>query len=324
MTDEPQAMRPHHDREAVVIGYGFEYLVMALNCARSIRASNPGLVTTLVTNMPIDPAVVADRFDRVVVRDEPTDRNRLVKTSILDHATAAKVLYVDADSEVVGDLDPVFRLLDRFDVVLRMIAIPVNKPFDLAPGIPGGVFPHLHGGMFLLRDEAPAREFLANWQRRMVESGLSRDQPALARTVYDLPELRLIVLNAIWSADEFEASTLFDAAKHEPPRIRHYARPHTDLAVARRLRATLEGSLPLLPDGLRRDPELAADVARVREKYRRLTHPLFSSPLTRGPYLLAAHRWGRWRRGMEVDVTDRRASAVGRAYVRDAGRLWQD
>ena len=114
------------DREAVVIGYGFEYLVMALNCGRSIRATNPGLATTLITNVAIDPAVIADRFDRVVVRDEPADRNRLVKTSVLDHTVGERVLYVDADSEVVGDLDPAFRLLDRFDVVLRMQAIPVN------------------------------------------------------------------------------------------------------------------------------------------------------------------------------------------------------
>jgi hypothetical protein len=308
------------EREAVVIGYGFEYLVMALNCGRSIRATNPRIATTLVTNVPIDPASVAEHFDRVVVRDEPSDQNRFVKTSILEYASAEHVLYVDADSEVVGDLDPAFHLLERFDVVLQMHTVPVNKPFELAPGMPGQLFPHMSGGMFLLRDGEPARRFLAQWQRRLVESGLSRDQPALARTVYDLPELRLVVLNAIWSADEFEAATLFDPAKHEPPRIRHYARPHLDLAVARRLRGTLEELLPTLPTSLR----ASDDVARVREKYRRLTHPLFASRLTRRLYLAAAHRWGRVRHRVVVDVTDRRAIAQGRAYTRDAGRLWED
>ena len=307
------------DREVVLIGYGFEYLVMALNCARSIRASNPGLATTLITNVAIDPASVTDRFDRVVVRDEASDANRLVKTSVLDHTTAAQVLYVDADSEVVGDLDPAFRLLERFDVVLRMQAVPVNKPFALAPGIPGGVFPHLHGGVFLLRDVPPAREFLAHWQRRMVESGLSRDQPALARTVYDLPDLRSITLNAIWSADEWEAANLF-TEKREPPRILHYAKPHHDLAAARRLRTTLEALVPTLPAVVRDDP----DVARVREKYRRITHPLFASPLTRRAYLAAAHRLGRLRGRAPVDVLDRRSVARGRPYTPDAGRLWED
>jgi hypothetical protein len=311
-------------REVIVIGYGFEYLVMALNCGRSIRTSNPGLATTLITNVPIDPASVTDRFDRIIVREEPADTNRLLKTSVLDHTVADHVLYVDADSEVVGDLGPAFRLLDRFDVVLRMIPVPVNKPFELAPGIPGGVFPHLHGGMFLLRDGTAAREFLANWQRRMVASGLSRDQPALARTVYDLPELKLLVLNSIWSADEMEVERLFDPNKHEPPRIRHYARPHTDLAVARRLRGTLEGLLPLLSSEVCSDRGLADEIARVAEKYRRITHPLYGSPLTRRAYLAVAHRWGRWRHGTEVDITDRRASADGRAYTRDAGRLWDD
>ena len=308
------------EREAIVIGYGVEYLVMALHCARTIRASNPGLATTLITNLPIDPSAVADRFDRVIVRDEPADRNRLVKTSVLDHAVAEKVLYVDADSEVVGDLDPAFRLLDRFDVGIKSHAVPVNKPFDLAPGLPGAVFPHLSGGMLLLRDGAPARDFLAHWQRRMVESGLSRDQPALARTVHDLSDLRLIVLNAVWSADEYERAALFDPAKHEPPRIRHYARAHRDPELAARLRTTLEDLLPVLPVALRDDP----DVARVREKYRRITHPLFANRITRRAYLALAHRRG-LRRGLGVvDVADRRSEVMGRAYTREAGRLWKD
>ena len=311
------AARP--EREAVVIGYGFEYLVMALNCGRSIRETNPEVVTTLVTNVPIDAASVADRFDRVVVRDEPADRNRLVKTSVLDHTTAQHVLYVDADSEVVGDLDPAFRLLDRFDVVLRTHAIPVNKPFELAPSIPGAVFPHLSGGMFLLRDEGPARAFLAHWQRRIVESGLSRDQPALARTVYDLPNLRSVTVNAIWSADEWEAANLFNA-KREPPRILHYAKPHHDLDAAGRLRDTLEALLPALPAAVRDDP----DVVRVREKYRRITHPLFAWALTRRAYLAVAHRWDRLRGRPSLDVMDRRATAQGRPYTRDNGRLWAD
>jgi len=314
------AERSRPEREAVIIGYGFEYLVMAVNCARSIRTSNPGLATTLVTNVPVDPAALADVFDRVVVRDEPTDRNRLVKTSILDHTVGGRVLYVDADSEVVGDLDPAFRLLDRFDVGLKAHAVPVNKPFELAPGVPGGTFTHFHGGMLLLRDVPAARDLLAHWQRRMLESGLSRDQPALARTVYDLPELRLIVVGPVWSADEWEVERLFDADKHEAPRIRHYARPHLDVAVAERLRTTLERLLPALPETVLADP----DVARVREKYRRITHPLFRSRLTRRVYLAAAHRLGLLGGRGAVDVLDRRSIAQGRPYTRDAGRLWQD
>ena len=311
------ATRP--EREAVVIGYGFEYLVMALNCGRSIRASNPGLATTLITNVPIDAASVADRFDRVVIRDEPTDRNRLVKTSVLDVVEASTMIYLDADAEVVGDLGPAFMMLERFDIVLRMHPVPVNKPFELAPGIAGQLFPHMSGGMFLLRDGDPARRFLAQWQRRLIESGLSRDQPALARAVYDLPDLRILMLNAVWLADEFEHAALF-TPKHEPPRIRHYARPHLDLAVAHRLRATFETLLPSLSSEVR-DSD---DVARVGEKYRRITHPLFASPLTRRAYLALAHRWGRLRHGIEVDVTDRKAIAQGRAYTRDAGRLGED
>ena len=310
---------PSPDREAVLIGYGFEYLVMALNCARSIRETNPGLMTTLITNLPVADGVLEAWFDRVIFHDELSDRNRLVKTSLLQHSLGEKVLYIDADSEVVGDLDPAFRLLDRFDVVLRMQAVPVNKPFELAPGVPGGIFPHLHGGVFLLRASSEAAAFLNHWQRRMVESGLARDQPALARTVYDLPDLRLVVLNAIWSADEWEAANLFNE-KREPPRIRHYARPHLDRQVARRLRSTLQALVPLLPAAFATDPA----VMRVAEKYRRITHPLFARRWTRRGYLAFAHRWGRLRGRPAVSVIDRGSMVQGRPYTRDNGRLWED
>jgi hypothetical protein len=310
---------PRPDREAVVIGFGFEYLVMALNCGRSLRETNPGLATTLVTNIPIDPGSVADRFDRVVVRDEPADRNRLMKTSVLDVVEAPMMIYLDADAEVVGELGPAFTMLERFDVVLRQHPVPVNKPFELAPGIPGQLFPHMSGGMFLLRDGEHARRFLAQWQRRMIESGLSRDQPALARAVYDLPELPILMLNAVWLADEFEHETLF-TEKHEQPRIRHYARPHSDLAVARRLSATLDELLPLLSAEVLADP----DVARVRAKYRRITHPLFARRFSRRAYVSATARWDRLRGRAPVDLVDRQAIAQGRAYTRDAGRLWED
>jgi len=307
------------DVEVMLVGYGLEYLLMACNAARSLQATNPDLRRVLVTNVPVDPEVLAGRFDRVVVRDEPAARNRFVKTSILDHASADRVMYVDADAEVVGDLTPAFALLDRFDVVLRMHATPVNKPFELADGIPGGVFPHLHGGVFWLSDGDAARGFLATWQRRMVESGLDRDQPALARTVYDLPELRALVLNSVWSADPFEAATLHRPGR-EAPRILHYGKPHHALDVAHRLRAELEPLLPLLPADVR-----ASEAAqRVQEKYRRLTSPLFRTALTRRAYLSFAHRTARLRGRPDVDVMDRGAVAEGRAYQRDAGRLWAD
>lgn len=307
------------DSEAIIIGYGFEYLVMALNCARSIRESNPGLPTTLVTNVSVDAGVLGEWFDRVIVRDEPSDRNRLVKTSILEHAVAERILYIDADSEVVGDLNPAFRLLDRFDVAIKAHATPVNKPFELADAIPGGVFPHVGGGFLVLKAGEASRNFLAHWQRRMLESGLARDQPALARTVYDLPEARLVLLNAVWCADEWEAANLFNE-KREQPRIRHYARPHLNQTVARRLRETLQALMPLLPRELAIDPA----VVRVTEKYRRITHPLFASPLTRRLYLSVAHRWGRLRGRPTVSVIDRDSQVHGRPYTRDNGRLWAD
>lgn len=39
--------------EVVLVAYRFEYLVMAVNNARSIRRTNPEVSVTLVTNVPL-------------------------------------------------------------------------------------------------------------------------------------------------------------------------------------------------------------------------------------------------------------------------------
>jgi hypothetical protein len=78
--------------------------------------------------------------------------------------------------------------------------------------------------------------------------------------------------------------------------------------------------MPLLPRELAIDPA----VVRVTEKYRRITHPLFASPLTRRLYLSVAHRWGRLRGRPTVSVIDRDSQVHGRLYTRDNGRLWAD
>ncbi len=311
-------------REAVLIGYGFEYLVMAVNCARSLKANNPTIATVLVTNIAVDAEVVAPWFDRVVVRDEETDRNRLVKTSVLDFVEAEEMMYLDADAEVIGDLRPAFRLLQRFDIVLRTHDVPVHKPFVLDDGVPAQLFPHMSGRIFLLRAGEAGKGFLRHWQRRMVESGLSRDQPGLARTVWDLPRAPLILLNVPWLDTDVGAQHVERGG--EPggtgmsPRVLHYKHPHADRRIAQRLHQTVEALAARLPSEMLSDPE----VVRVREKLRRVSHPLFWSRFTRRAFLSFAHRRGLRRLGVSVNVLHRPSVAEGLPYTRDVGRLWDE
>ena len=312
---------PTPQREAVIIGYGFEYLVMALNCARSIRETNPDLLTTLITNLPVTDHMIGDRFDRVIRRDEGTERNRFVKTAVLDYTVARKVVYLDADSEVLGDLTPAFRMLDRFDVLLKLHSEPSTLRFELAREISSQLFPHMSGAAAFFKDDRPARQFLALWQQRMVESGLDRDQPALARTVFDVAGQGILALNATWSASAWERENLV-TPKHEPVRILHYGHPHLDPAVARNLDQEFHRVVAVMPEELR----ATAEVHRVRKKLRLVKHPLFRWRLSRRGVLSLRYRWSRLTGDQEglPRYTDRGSRAIGRPYRRDLGRLWTD
>lgn len=311
--------------EIIVVGYGLEYLVMALQALRSVRESNPDVSTTLITNIPLQQGPLGGWVDRLIVREEPSDRNRFVKTSVLDFADRELVLYVDADVEVRGDLSPAWRLLERFDVLLQGHPVPIHKPFELAPGVPGSVFPHFSGGMFFLRNDRAAREFLANWRDRLIESGLHRDMPALARTVYDLPGTRLLGLNSIWQMDVQHVDVLLQRdplfiRSGQRPIVVHHHDAHRDRGYAERLRAMVEVLRPQLPEGI----VASAEFVRVTEKLRRTSSRLFANRLTRHPYLAVMNRLAVRRHGLVVDVLFRRDETQGSPFRPHASGLWDE
>lgn len=311
--------------EVLIVGYGLEYLIMGLNALRSVRQTNPELRTRLVTNVPIPRGPFEAWVDDVVFRDEPSDQNRLVKTSALDFATSERVLYLDADVEVVGDLSPAWILLERFDVLLQAHPVPVHKPFELTPGVPGAVFPYFSGGMLFMRNEHPAREFLANWRSRLIESGLNRDQPALARTVYDLPETRLLVLNSIWQLDVQHLDVLmmrdplFQRSGNRPMIVHHHD-AHRDRAYAARLSEMVELAASAAPRAMTTSEEFI----RVREKLRRASSALYANRLTRHPYLAIVNRLALRRHGVEADVLFRRNETGGVPFRPNASGLWNE
>jgi hypothetical protein len=317
--------RHAEDAEVIIVGYGLEYLIMGLNALRSVRESNPDVRTTFLTNIPLSHEPIVQWVDRLIHRDEPSDRNRLVKTSVLDFAECERVLYLDADVEVTGDLSPAWTLLERFDVLLQGHPVPVHKPFELSPGVPGALFPHFSGGLFFLRNDRPAREFLANWQMRLQQSGLDHDQPALARTVFDLPATRLLVLNSIWQMDVqhidvvLMGDPLFRKTGARPIVVHHHD-AHRSREYAGRLREMFDVATASLPH----EVATSAEFVRVREKFRRTSSRLFSNRITRHPYLAVMHRIGLRRHGVDADVLFRRDETRGLGFRPNASGLWDD
>ena len=66
--------------------------------------TNPSVAATLITNINVRQQYCKFPINRFVVLYESAERNRFVKTSLLDFAEGDRVLYLDADAEVAGDL----------------------------------------------------------------------------------------------------------------------------------------------------------------------------------------------------------------------------
>ena len=285
---------------------------MAVNNARTIRATNPGLAITLVTNAPDDWDVLHEEFDRVVFRKEPDEANRLAKIRCHEVATAERVLYLDADAEVLGDLTPAFQLLDTFDLLIRPFDLPSKFPHLLGPGLDGQLLPQFWGGMAFFHRQR-ARLLFEQWERRFRSSGLHRDQPALARAIYDSSEVRLLPMNSVWGSFRRAGS----GSDRPAPRIFHYADVSNDAQALAHCRE-------VLADLGARIPSSDVDVTDTRRRFDRLASPLYRSRLTnRG-----ARAWWRWsdrRQGRSgIDTRKKQPHVSGRPLSREEGPLWTE
>lgn len=306
--------------EVVIVAYGFEYLVMAVNAARSIRRTNPSLAITLVTNAPAEWTALEQEFDRVVFREEDATLNRYAKIRSHHTTTADRVLYLDADSEILGDLTPAFDLLAEFDVLLRPFDLPGKFAFDLLPGIDGRLFPQFWGGGIFYRRSPAAIALLERWEDRYSASGLARDQPALARAVLDTQGVRILPMNAVWGAFSGDAARPPDWPKRPSPVIYHYADVSNDPAVLARCAAVLD-------DLLRRLPPSASDAEEVRATVRRFARLRSRRYQNRATRRLTLRWWLLRDRMGGLDARTarkKRPQGSGRSLTNEHQVIWDD
>jgi hypothetical protein len=294
------------------VAYGFEYLAMAANCARSVKKSNPDMRTHVITNVDVDPDVLAAHFDIATFRDEGTEYNRHVKTSALSYATSEFAVLVDSDAEVVGDLGPMVACLDRFDVAIKVTASPTFKSYDVAPGLPGGLFPCFHGGVVFFRVNERSARLFATWHSDLVDGHHNRDQPSLARAVHANPDVRLLPLNAVWNATDADRPLLEPrGGRRARARIDHYRQAYANApSIGGRIAQYARTFAAALPaSSLHR-----GEAERVLRKYDLVGHPLFRNPLTRRAYLALRLRLATAPAVGTDALKDRGALTTGRGY----------
>jgi hypothetical protein len=249
----------------VYLALGYEYLLMASHSAQTARKSNPGLRLELITNVRFDEDEMGERFVFDTVRwvDCASDENRLIKTNIVRYTDLEYGVYIDCDTEIRGDLEPVFQCLDRWDIAMKLGAKPTTKQYEVAPGLSSALFSEWNGGVVFFRNNERSARLFADWTEIFQREGKNRDQPALARAVHQSDwGGQLLSLNPIWNTARSDVRLLQNGKQDS--RVWHYRKAKDYPAVAP---AILRMHAVFHREILRRNGSLRPEIEELERRY---------------------------------------------------------
>lgn len=220
-------MEARQERGVLYVALGADFLAMALQSAATLRRTSPTLGIAVVTN--VSPRT-SDEFDwtRATVDvweflDVASTENRSVKLEMYERSPFLRTLYLDADTSVLSDIEPMFAWLDHHDLALHLQprgARPRVADILLADGLRLGDVPHWNSGVVLFRRGADAQEFFATWQAEFRRLGVPFDQAALAATMLR-SSARVLTFDARWNSPT-TTLTKYDWSHLGGVRIHHY------------------------------------------------------------------------------------------------------
>jgi hypothetical protein len=190
-----------------VVAFGGPSRQCAERCIDSVHQQMPGLPVCLVAETPIG-------SEDIFIQHPDTDAGgRIAKLKVDELAPKnwQYVLYLDADTEVTGDISALFEILkdgweflickdnNKYGTVNEM-----KRPDNLDECVEtwdimgSQELLQYNGGMMAYRRNQNTARFFSKWQSEWQRYG-KRDQGALLRALYDKP-LRVFVLMNQWNA----------------------------------------------------------------------------------------------------------------------------
>jgi hypothetical protein len=231
------------DCGCIYTAFGFEYLMLAAHSAATLKRHNPGLRATVITNVPVKHAIQDDvqLFDEIIYFDRSSALNRDARLSANLISRYHKTLMLDCDTEVRGDLSPIFSLLDNYDVAVRLLNRVTKASFEVFDGRLAHELnlSEWNAGVIFFRDTEKTRELFERWRDIFQREAMTRDQPAFMRAVLATRGLCLLPLSPLWNA---KPGRLYesDLLETEPAHIRifHYREPFAHPQVAKAIYRT--------------------------------------------------------------------------------------
>lgn len=195
---------------------GDRFLKEATYSACSIKKAWASVKIALFTNVQISDPV----FD--IVKRVPSDLSGRVKQDLLMDSPFERTLYLDSDTEIKGPIEPLFDLLDRFDIAATHDLI--RKDSNKAKVYPAyaqitEAFPELGGGVLLFKKTEAVNLFFAEWQRNyrtwVALSGRRNDQPSLRVSAWQCSDLKLFILPPEYNIRTKKYTNAFPRILHE-------------------------------------------------------------------------------------------------------------
>lgn len=139
----------------VYVALGEPFIREAENSARTVRQWMPGLPICLVTNEPY----AGTAFDEVILGTEHTLHPYHFKFNMA-LAPFERVLFLDSDTELRGDVSDLFRCLDDFEIALHKDYYAYEvAPYE--PEVGYSLLPEYNCGVIAFRNSAPVRDMLS-------------------------------------------------------------------------------------------------------------------------------------------------------------------
>jgi len=170
MRSRREAREPLGDRGVAYVALGpSRFRVEALNSLYSLRRRMPDLPAVLFTDARDYPKPEA--FDHIVTVENSMDGcssqripwkkpGWLTRIDAFAQAPFERTLFIDTDTEVVGDIEGIFTLLERFDLAAAHAPYRYRAEVD---GIPDS-FPEFNCGVVCIRKSAATRAFIRRWR----------------------------------------------------------------------------------------------------------------------------------------------------------------